>query len=98
MRYEAKIENGIVTDVVVMEDNFTNPLDGDWIVYTENDEVGIGYTYSEIEGFRPPKPFESWLWNNNIKSWEAPTPLPDEDNIYEWNEVTQSWVMVYMKV
>lgn len=96
MRYQAKIENGIVIDAIVVDDNFINTLDGVWVEYSEEDRVGIGYTYNEVEGFRPPKPFPSWIWNGSY--WDSPVPLPDEVNIYEWNEDTLTWVMIYMRV
>ena len=96
MIYQAKIENGIVTDVIVADDSFVSNLDGAWISCTEETLPGIGYTYSQIDGFRPPKPFPSWIWNGTF--WDAPTPIPDNDNIYEWNEDSVSWIMTYMKV
>ena len=96
MIYQAKIENGIVTDVIVADTSFVNKLDGVWISCTEETLPGIGYTYSQIDGFRPPKPFPSWIWNGTF--WDAPNPIPDNDNIYEWNEDSVSWIMTYMKV
>lgn len=35
------------------------------------------------------RPFESWVWNG-IK-WEAPSPYPDNENSYIWNESTKRW-------
>ena len=26
--------------------------------------------------------------------WQAPTPIPEDDNKYSWNEDTQSWDLV----
>ena len=98
MRYEAKIENGVVTDTIVCDDNYNHNLPGFWVEYNENDRVNIGDTYTTIEGFRPPKPYDSWLWDDIKKLWDSPIPLPDEENIYQWNESTQIWVMIYMKV
>lgn len=81
MKYEAKIENGIVANTIVCDDNFKNPFDGFWVEYLKTDQVSVGDTYSETEGFRSPKPFDNWIWNDIEKYWDS--PKPDYDNIYE---------------
>ena len=57
--------------------------------------AGIGYTYdSQRDAFIPPKPFNSWVLNEDTCLWDAPIPKPDNDNnIYSWNEETQSWTL-----
>jgi len=97
MKYQAKIENGIVVDIIVTDNNFINPIEGHWVNYTENDMVGVGCTYTIEEGFRPPKPYSGWVWNETYKYWEAPVQLPDEENIYEWDNDTESWKLMYIK-
>lgn len=97
MRYFAEIQNGIVKNVVVSDYDYI-PDSMNWVEYNENEMVAIGYTYRETEGFRPPKPFDSWIWNDVDKIWDSPTPVPDEENIYEWDETVQSWIMIYKKV
>lgn len=55
--------------------------------------AGIGYTYNaEIDGFVPPKPYESWVLNSGTGLWESPVPKPTED-VYSWDESTISWVL-----
>lgn len=57
--------------------------------------AGIGYTYNaDIDAFVPPKPFASWLLNNDTAQWEAPTPMPNDGQMYAWNEETTSWDVV----
>jgi len=58
--------------------------------------AGIGYTYDEgRDAFIPPKPFNSWLLNENTCLWEAPVSYPnDNNNPYNWNESTQSWELL----
>ena len=57
--------------------------------------AGIGYTWdSARDAFIPPKPFDSWILNENTCVWDAPTPMPIDDNRYQWNEATTSWVIV----
>ena len=55
--------------------------------------AGIGYTYdSERDAFIPPKPYVSWLLNENTCLWDAPVAMPDDGELYHWNEATLSWV------
>ena len=55
--------------------------------------AGIGYTYdSQRDAFIPPKPFASWLLNEDACLWDAPVAMPDDGKGYKWNESTLSWV------
>lgn len=57
--------------------------------------AGIGYTYdSTRDAFIPPKPFNSWLLNETSCLWEAPTIMPDDGKLYNWDEETTSWIEV----
>ena len=54
--------------------------------------AGIGYTYDEIkDAFIPPKPFDSWLLNEETCLWESPIEYPNDGNMYSWDESTTSW-------
>jgi hypothetical protein len=54
--------------------------------------AGIGYTYdSTRDAFIPPKPFTSWNLNETTCNWEAPTPMPNDNKFYTWDETTLSW-------
>lgn len=56
--------------------------------------AGMGYTYrADIDAFVPPQPFSSWLLNANAQ-WEAPTPMPNDGQMYRWDEDTTSWVVM----
>ena len=39
----------------------------------------------------PPKPHESWSWNDEESMWQPPIPYPDDEYIYIWNEDSRSW-------
>jgi hypothetical protein len=55
--------------------------------------AGAGYTYdAAIDAFVPPKPYPSWVLNNETAQWAAPVPMPTDDKKYIWDEATQSWV------
>ena len=58
--------------------------------------AGIGYSYDQSrDAFIPPKPFNSWILNEDTCLWNAPVAIPTavlEDNqYYSWNEQTLSW-------
>jgi hypothetical protein len=58
--------------------------------------AGIGYTYDETrDAFIPPKPFNSWILNEDTCLWNAPVAKPTtelEDNqYYSWNESIINW-------
>jgi hypothetical protein len=57
--------------------------------------AGIGYTYDPVrDAFIPPKPYDSWLLNEQSCLWEAPVAYPNDGQSYMWNEETQSWMLV----
>jgi len=57
--------------------------------------AGIGYTYdAQRDAFIPPKPFASWVLNEETCLWEAPVAMPTDGQMYSWNETTQAWVEV----
>jgi hypothetical protein len=114
MSHFAKVNNGIVEQVIVAEPEFfqtfvdTSP--GEWIQTSYNTHggvhtlggtplrknyAGIGYTYDrERDAFIPPKPFPSWLLNDDTCLWDAPVAMPTDGKMYQWNEDTQAWVEV----
>jgi hypothetical protein len=114
MAHFAQIEDGIVTQVIVVANSDTSDkngnevesigqafcadlLSGSWLQTSYNSNIrknyaGIGYSYDKSrDAFIPPKPFESWLLNEDTCLWDAPTPMPDDDQMYTWNEDTQAW-------
>ena len=57
--------------------------------------AGIGYTYDATkDAFIPPQPFNSWILNEDTCRWESPIPYPTDGELYNWNEVTQTWDLV----
>jgi len=58
--------------------------------------AGIGYQYDQTrDAFIAPKPFNSWILNEDTCIWEAPVDMPTtelEDNqYYSWNESIINW-------
>ncbi len=65
--------------------------------------AGIGYIWDPINQiFMPKKPYNSWVKNLSTASWESPIGNPPErtneqiqnNQIYIWNEINQSWDLV----
>jgi len=116
----AKVNNGIVEQVIVAEpeffDTFVDSSPGQWIQTSYNTRggkhydpetgelsadqtkalrknyAGIGFTYDAAkDAFIPPKPFNSWLLDEDACLWNAPVAYPDDGGRYKWNEETTSW-------
>jgi hypothetical protein len=57
--------------------------------------AGIGYTYNaDLDAFIPPKPYPSWLLDEATCQWKAPVPMPQDGDLYEWDEAAGEWVVV----
>jgi hypothetical protein len=101
MSHFAKVENGIVTQVIVAEQAYINSgVIGDsftWIQTSYNDSfrknyAAIGFTYdSTRDAFIPPQPYNSWTLNEDTCQWSSPVTMPIDDKRYEWNEDTLTW-------
>jgi hypothetical protein len=123
MGHFAKVNNGIVEQVIVAEpeffDTFVDTTPGTWIQTSYNTRggvhyqpdswtpsedqskalrknyAGIGYTYDrERDAFIEPKPFASWVLDEQTCLWEAPVPRPNDGKRYYWDEPTTAWVLV----
>ena len=111
MSHFAKVQDGIVTQVIVAEpeffDTFVDSTPGEWIQTSYNtvggkhldggtplrkNFAGIGYTYDKtLDAFIQPQPYASWTLNEETCQWQPPTPYPDDEKMYLWNEETQTW-------
>lgn len=57
--------------------------------------AGIGYTYdTQRDAFIPPKPYNSWVLDEDTCLWQAPVARPVDDNMYDWDEESLSWRMI----
>jgi hypothetical protein len=107
MAHFAKLdENNIVLQVLVTDNDYPNEgydwlvetFGGTWIQTSYNATIrknfaGIGFSYDEArDAFIAPKPFESWLLNNETCNWEAPKPYPTDGKLYNWDEESQEWI------
>jgi hypothetical protein len=67
--------------------------------------AGLGYTYdAERDAFIPPKPYNSWVLNENTCLWDAPVAMPADAGTgeppkrYSWDEATLAWVELETEV
>jgi hypothetical protein len=100
-------ENSIVQRVLVGDNNESNGdegyqwlldnLGGTWIKTSYNGNIrknyaGIGYSYDATrDAFIAPKPFNSWVLNEDTCQWEAPVAYPTDGVMYQWDEETTDW-------
>lgn len=57
--------------------------------------ASIGFYYDQDkDAFIPPKPFNSWILNNETCLWEPPVSKPDNANSYEWDEQNVNWKII----
>jgi hypothetical protein len=102
------INNAVITDVNGVEQeqlglDFINKLYNTRDVWKQTsyngnfrkNYAGIGFNYDQTrDAFIPPKPFNSWVLNEDTCLWESPIPYPQDNNKYKWNEQNQSWDLI----
>jgi hypothetical protein len=103
-------ENNIVLQVTVGDNNdpigdegyqwLINNLGGTWVKTSYNGNIrknfaGIGHTYDLTrDAFIAPKPYNSWVLNEQTCNWDAPISKPQDNNRYIWNEQTLLWDLI----
>jgi hypothetical protein len=103
------INNSVITDNNGIEqeqlgNDFINKLYNTrdvWKQTSYNNNIrknfaGIGYQYDQTrDAFIPPKPFNSWVLNEDTCLWNAPVAMPttelEENEYYSWNESIINW-------
>jgi hypothetical protein len=88
-------------------DTFVDSSPGEWIQTSYNTHggqhpegrplrknyAGIGFTYDrERDAFIPPKPYASWILNEDTCLWESPIAMPNDGKMYNWDEAQQQWI------
>lgn len=104
MSYFAKVINNRVQEVIVADQAVIDSgAFGDPVLWIETSPTGsfrynyagVGYSYNAMrDAFIGPKPYPSWLLKEETCSWSAPTPCPEDGQLYVWDEATKSWVVV----
>ena len=101
MAHYAKVENTLVTQVIVAEaeffDTFVDDTPGQWLETKEDGSIrknhaGIGFTYDATrDAFYGPQPYSSWTLDESTCQWVCPVTYPVDDKVYNWNETDQTW-------
>jgi hypothetical protein len=93
---EIGFEYDSTNDVFIVPQPFaswTLDLNYDWQPPTPYPSDNKTYSWNEEtlswDLFTPDSPFPSWVWNETLWIWEAPTPMPTNGGI--WNEENQTW-------
>tara|TARA_R110002167_G_scaffold165305_1_gene362229 strand:- start:91 stop:408 length:318 start_codon:yes stop_codon:yes gene_type:complete len=104
MSHFAKLNNNVVTDVIVSEQDFINSgAVGDsflWIQTSYNGNfrknfAGVGHTYDkDKDAFIAPSPYPSWVLVEDTCQWEAPVSYPTDGQSYSWDEDTTTWAVI----
>jgi hypothetical protein len=90
----AMMSGNTVSNVIMADDKEATEaaLNCNLIEYTPENPAGIGYTYDEVrDAFIPPKPFDSWVLDEETCQWKAPIVYPTNGKIYLWNENHKEW-------
>lgn len=89
----AKIEEGIVTNLILSSDYEIGGQNGLHIKVTDStNKAGIGYEYDFVKNkFKAPQPYDSWNLNEETLLWESPVAKPEGATI--WNEEDQFWII-----
>ena len=79
----------------VYYDPITNQPDLDQTKSFRKNYAGIGYTYDAVrDAFIPPKPYGSWLLDEQTCLWSPPVPYPQDGKIYAWGELSLTWIEI----
>ena len=111
MSHWAEVDNNNVVLRVLVGPNygdegeaFFNALGGTWVKTSYNNNIrknyaGIGYTYdADRDAFIAPKPYNSWLLDEDTCRWQAPVPYPTDGLMYQWDEELTDWKPIIKEI
>jgi hypothetical protein len=101
-------ENGLVLRVTVGNNDepdegyqwLIDNLGGTWVQTSYNSTIrknyaGVGFTYDQArDAFIPPKPYDSWVLDEQTCRWDSPVPYPSKGGPFLWDESAGAWVAV----
>lgn len=54
--------------------------------------AGVGFLFDESRNaFIPPRPYPSWLLDEQTCLWVSPVPYPQDQKMYIWDEEEIAW-------
>ena len=71
---------------------FANVHSGGGTAFRKN-YAGVGFTYdASRDAFIPPKPYASWVLDEDSCQWKSPVDYPDDNDLkYVWDESNTAW-------
>lgn len=100
-------ENGVEHEEKALEHLYStipDSVNDRWIQTSYNNNfrnkfAGIGDIWMEdLDIFISPKPYESWIFNQETLTWESPIPMPkivENGPDYVWDEDIVNWRPIY---
>jgi hypothetical protein len=111
MSHWAEVDNNNIVLRVLVGPNygdegeaFFNALGGTWVKTSYNGNIrknyaGIGFNYDAArDAFIAPKPYNSWLLDEDTCRWQAPVPYPTDDLMYKWDEELTNWKPIIKEI
>jgi hypothetical protein len=99
--YLAFIIDGVVQQVLAADSRFaaiflSNPTVVDITKRKDAHQAIVEGTYNkELDEFRGPRPFASWIWNDEVWEWVSPIEKPEkEGSRFLWSEEMLEWVEI----
>ncbi len=109
MAYAAELDSNNIVLRVIAVSNAYEPQVAEWCEQTyggrwvqtsynatiRKNYAGQGYTWDPVkDAFIPPQPYPSWLLNEDTCQWEPPVPMPQDGEMYSWDEPSLSWATI----
>ncbi len=104
---EIDSDNKVIRVIVVSNDLEANgaqwchdTFGGTWVQTSYNATIrknyaGQGYTWDSVrDAFIPPQPYPSWLLNEDTCRWEPPVAMPQDGQMYSWDEAAGDWTVM----
>jgi len=94
-RHEDELINGLDTETYYAQGTPYTVKRTSFHGRIRKNPAGIGYIYDAVrDAFIAPKPFASWVLDEETCRWEAPVPMPSDGEPWAWDEDTESWIAV----
>jgi hypothetical protein len=104
---EIDSDNKVIRVIVVSNDLEANgaqwchdTFGGTWVQTSYNATIrknyaGQGYTWDSVrDAFIPPQPYPSWLLNEDTCQWQPPVAMPQDGQMYSWDEAAGEWTVM----
>lgn len=99
MAIYALLKNSVVENIIEADTQRTVEIFfPDMDVVAMSDDTGhpnIGLRYNSVlNKFAQMQPYESWIFNDDSWSWQAPIEYPSDGKTYAWDEKSQAWTEI----